>query len=167
MALAEIELSRTLRYGGELSVLMIDIDHFKNVNDTHGHPTGDRVLQTLGRMFSDSFRTIDIVGRLGGEEFAAVLPQTGCAQAVEVAERLRQTIQATALPLAEGLPLHFTVSIGVATLRDTTTNLDTLLGYSDVALYDAKHGGRNRVCVQDGKQPTRLMKTVRPASTPV
>ena len=153
MALAEVELSRTLRYGGELSVLMIDIDHFKTVNDTHGHPTGDQVLQMLGRIFIDSFRTIDIVGRLGGEEFAAVLPQTGCAQAVEVAERLRQTIQASTVPLAEGLPLHFTVSIGVATLTDTTTNLDTLLAYSDDALYAAKDGGRNRVCVQDGKQP--------------
>lgn len=146
MALAEQEISRTVRYGGELSVLMLDIDHFKNVNDTYGHPTGDLVLQKLGSLCRESFRDIDIVGRLGGEEFAVVLPQTGTLQAIDVAERLRQNIATCSLPLPHGQPLHFTVSIGVATLAEKNTNLDTLLGLSDKAMYEAKHGGRNRVC---------------------
>ncbi len=147
MALAERELSRTVRYGGELSALMLDIDHFKRVNDTHGHHTGDLVLERLGRICRESFRDVDIIGRLGGEEFAVLLPQTGEQQAFDVAERLRQIIEASALPLSQGQPLHFTVSIGVVTLADTSVNLDTFLGFADKGLYDAKHGGRNQVCI--------------------
>lgn len=147
MALAEQELSRIVRYGGELSVLMMDIDHFKAINDTYGHQVGDQVIQKLGRLCQATLRDIDIVGRIGGEEFAIILPETGRESAAEVAERMRAMIAGSVVPLPQGMPLHFTVSIGVATLAEAETNLDTLLGYADKALYAAKHGGRNRVCV--------------------
>ena len=98
-------------------------------------------------------RDIDRVGRVGGEEFAVVLPQTDGIRAVEVAERLRQTVANTEVALEHGRPLHFTLSIGVITLEDSSANLDTLLAQADSALYAAKHLGRNQVCVY-GKHAT-------------
>ena len=152
MMLAEQELARALRYVGALSVFMMDIDHFKIVNDTYGHQTGDLVLQKLGSLCREALREIDSVGRIGGEEFAVILPHTDGARALEVAERLRQTVAATEVPLEHGLPLHFTLSIGVTTLIGGIANIDTLLGQADSALYEAKRSGRNRVCVH-GNQP--------------
>ena len=146
MLLAEQELSRTARYDGEMSVLMIDIDHFKVVNDTYGHHAGDLVLQELGRVFRQEMREVDFAGRIGGEEFSVVLPQTTMANALEAAERLRRAVEQTKVPLEQGLPIVMTVSIGVASLQDPKTNIDTLLGQADTALYEAKHQGRNRVC---------------------
>jgi diguanylate cyclase (GGDEF)-like protein/PAS domain S-box-containing protein len=147
MTLAEQELSRTLRYGGALSVLMMDIDHFKIVNDTYGHQAGDLVLQKLGELCLETLREVDLVGRIGGEEFAVILPQTDGEKTLEVAERLRQTVERAEVQLEFGLPLHITLSIGVTTLTGGGTNIDTLLGQADNALYEAKHAGRNRVCV--------------------
>jgi len=152
MMQAEQELARALRYGGALSVFMMDIDHFKVVNDTYGHQTGDLVLQKLGSLCREALREIDSIGRVGGEEFAVILPQTDGARALEVAERLRQTVARAEVPLEHGMPLHFTLSIGVTTLAGGTANIDTLLGQADSALYEAKRTGRNRVCVH-GKQP--------------
>jgi len=146
MTLAEQELSRTIRYGGPLSVLMMDIDHFKTINDTYGHKTGDLALQRFAGLCRQALRDIDVIGRVGGEEFAVVLPQTDGARALEVAERLRKAIADAAVALDQGLPLRFTISIGMATLAETSTNLDTLLSQADEALYAAKNGGRNRVC---------------------
>jgi len=140
----EAELARARRYGTPLSVLMLDIDHFKAVNDAHGHSAGDRVLQQLSRTCLEVMRTVDVVGRVGGEEFAILLPETALEGAVEVAERLRVAVAKSAVTRDEGAPIRYTVSIGVATL-DGNSNLDTLLSQSDTALYDAKHGGRNRV----------------------
>ena len=147
MMMAEQELSRTVRYGGELSVLMIDVDHFKNVNDTYGHHIGDLVLKRLGQVCHETLRDIDTVGRVGGEEFAVVLPQTGKVQALEAAQRLRQDIEIAEIKLEHGVPLHVSVSIGATTLVGKEANLDTLLAEADKALYEAKHKGRNRVCV--------------------
>lgn len=147
MVLAEQELARAIRYGGALSMFMMDIDHFKVVNDTYGHQTGDLVLQQLGNVCREALREIDSVGRIGGEEFAVILPQTDAAQALEVAERLRQAVADTGLALEHGLPLHFTLSIGVTTLTGSGANIDMLLGQADSALYEAKRTGRNRVCV--------------------
>ena len=146
MSLAEQELSRTARYGGDLSVLMMDIDHFKQVNDTYGHQTGDLVIQKLGDLCKQALRDIDIVGRIGGEEFAVILPQTGSQQAVEAAERLRTMVDTARVPMDQGMPLHFTVSIGVTSVEMTGAKLDTLLGIADNAMYAAKKGGRNQVC---------------------
>ncbi len=141
----ESELLRARRYGTPLSVLMLDIDHFKDVNDAHGHSAGDRVLQSLSRTCLEVMRTVDVAGRVGGEEFAILLPETGLEGAVEVAERLRVAIAKSAVARDEGAPIRYTVSIGVAAL-DGNSNLDTLVSQSDTALYDAKRGGRNRVC---------------------
>lgn len=147
MMLAEQELSRAARYGGPMSVFMMDIDHFKAVNDTYGHQTGDLVLQQLGSLCREALREIDRVGRIGGEEFAVILPHTDGARALEVAQRLRQAVARTEVALQHGLPLHFTLSIGVTTLVGSGANIDTLLGQADNALYEAKRSGRNRVCM--------------------
>jgi len=146
MELAESELARTVRYGGSLSLLMLDIDRFKRINDTYGHKVGDRVLQSLAELFRKSLREVDIVGRLGGEEFAVLLPETDEAHALEVAERLRQSIADSELSLVMDRPLRFTVSIGLTTFKNGDANLDTLLGQADEALYEAKRSGRNTVC---------------------
>ena len=151
---AESELARTLRYGRELSLLMLDLDHFKHINDTYGHKVGDIVLNRFSELCRTALRDVDIAGRLGGEEFAVLLPETDWDQALEVAERLRTTILATQIPLGSGLPLRFSVSIGVAALADKDTNIDMLLHQADLALYRAKSEGRNRVCMYLGdKEP--------------
>lgn len=147
MEIAETELSRAIRHGGRLAILMLDIDHFKSINDTHGHRVGDSVLQAFGRLCQQMLRTYDTMGRIGGEEFAIVLPHAGRDQAVGVGERIRQLVERTRLSQEQGLPLHFTVSIGVAGPADSTTNIDTLLNQADSALYAAKHAGRNQVAV--------------------
>ncbi len=149
MQLAEQELSRTLRYGGPLSVLMMDIDHFKNFNDTYGHKVGDLVLQKFGGLVRQALRDVDAVGRVGGEEFAAVLPQTDSEHAQEVAERLCRITADAEVALEQGRPIRFTVSIGVTTLSGASANIDTLLSQADQALYQAKNAGRNRVCAYE------------------
>lgn len=143
--LVEKELSRSQRYGGELSLLMVDIDYFKRINDTHGHGAGDEVLQQLAELFRLELRNIDIVGRLGGEEFAIVLAQTDGEQAAEVAERLRATIEQHGVLLSCGVLLHYTVSLGVTTLSGADDTVERLLKRADDALYAAKHDGRNTV----------------------
>ena len=151
LEMAEVELSRTLRYGGDLSVLMMDIDHFKKINDTYGHHAGDLVLQAVGAICRRVLRDCDLVGRMGGEEFAAILPQTKPHAAREVAERLRQSIEAARIPRTEGAPLQVTMSLGISTLKEETRscNIDALISQADKALYEAKRSGRNRVCVSD------------------
>ena len=147
MERGETELAQAKRYGRALSMLMVDIDRFKNINDAHGHKIGDIVLQELANILRNTFRTVDIIGRIGGEEFAVLLPETGLQQAVEVAERLRLGVADADLTQATGRPLHFTISIGVATLgNNKEISLDSLLNLADVALYTAKQSGRNKVC---------------------
>ena len=144
--MAERELDRRHRYGGPLSVLMMDIDHFKKINDTYGHQVGDTVLQTVGQHFPPMLRNSDFVGRLGGEEFAAMLPETEAGRALEVAERVRQQVEKMEIACEDGRPLHFTLSIGVASLDGPgDCSLDALLAQADEALYAAKRDGRNRV----------------------
>jgi len=135
-----------VRYGGALSMLMIDIDRFKNINDQYGHKSGDLVLQALAQLFRETLREVDIIGRMGGEEFAVLLPATDGAQAVEVAERLRQIIAASEVELADGARKSFTVSIGVASLSEHDASVDSLLSLADRAMYQAKQEGRNKVC---------------------
>jgi len=147
MEQAELELSRAVRYGSPLSLYMLDIDFFKKVNDSHGHKVGDLVLIKLAEVCGQTLREVDIIGRLGGEEFAILLPETNQTKATEVAERLREAIAKAKVPLEGGLPLHFTVSIGVTSLVSKDDNLDVLLNRADKALYEAKEKGRNRVCV--------------------
>lgn len=147
LLLAGQELSHAARYGGPLSVLMVDIDHFKKINDSYGHKCGDIVLQTFATLFHDTMRTVDITGRLGGEEFAAVLPQTDEEHAWEVATRLLEVVAATEVRLDDARSIRFTVSIGLASRVDAIDSMDHLLACADAALYDAKNSGRNKVCV--------------------
>jgi diguanylate cyclase (GGDEF)-like protein/PAS domain S-box-containing protein len=147
IAQGEVELSRATRYDTPLSLLMLDIDFFKNVNDTYGHQAGDIVLQALSKICQDTLRQVDIAGRIGGEEFAIILPEATTKDALEVAERLREVVAKTEVAIPAGLPIHFTVSVGVITLQDKNVNIDTLLNQADKALYEAKETGRNKVCV--------------------
>jgi diguanylate cyclase (GGDEF)-like protein/PAS domain S-box-containing protein len=147
MEQAEVELNRTKRYRSSLSIFMMDIDFFKQINDRYGHKVGDNVLIKLAQVCHDTLRTVDIIGRIGGEEFAILLPETDKAVATEVAERLREAIANAKVPLEGGLPLQFTVSIGVTSLASKDDNMDVLLNQADKALYQAKNSGRNKVCV--------------------
>ncbi len=147
MEQAERELHRAIRYDKDISLFMMDIDFFKRVNDRHGHKTGDLVLKKLVEVCLATLREADIVGRVGGEEFAVLLPEIGKSEAVEVAERLRVAIAETRVPIEQGLPIHFTVSIGVASMASQEDNIDVLLSQADKALYQAKNGGRNKVCL--------------------
>lgn len=154
MELAEMELNRAIRYQNQLSILMIDIDYFKLVNDNYGHHTGDQVLQKLANICSQTLREVDIMGRLGGEEFALLLPETDNQEALEVAQRLRKAVSNTIVTIENHPPLQLTISIGVSSLSPNNRDLDLLLDLADKALYEAKNTGRNKVCNSaDGAYP--------------
>lgn len=144
---AESELARVHRFGHPLSLVMFDVDHFKRINDTYGHRVGDRVLRRVAETCLTSLRTIDIVGRIGGEEFVVLLPHTGLVQAAEAAERLRVAIAFAQTRLDDGTLVGCTASFGVAAVNSDTHGLDELLSQADSAMYRAKNGGRNRVCI--------------------
>lgn len=144
---AEQELNRAIRYGSDLSIFMMDIDFFKKINDAHGHKIGDAVLKKLTEICRETLRSVDIIGRVGGEEFAILLPETDMDVATDVAERLREVIAGTPVSLDGDQSLHFTVSIGVTSLASRDDDMDVLLNKADKALYEAKNTGRNKVCV--------------------
>lgn len=141
---AELELSRCDRYEGKLSLIMLDIDFFKKINDTYGHNIGDLVLQKIADISRTILRDIDIIGRIGGEEFAILLPETTLEDSVKVAERLRIEISNAAVLIEKEKEVKFTSSFGV--VFTSKSNIDDLLVKADKALYKAKNGGRNRVC---------------------
>jgi diguanylate cyclase (GGDEF)-like protein/PAS domain S-box-containing protein len=143
---AEQELLRVRRYGGEMSMFMLDLDHFKGINDRYGHQVGDTVLKKLVQVCQELLRDVDVIGRLGGEEFAIMLPETEIGRALEIGQRLCHAVADTAIPLDDAPPLRFTTSIGVASLTVDDSHIDALINRADNALYRAKHGGRNRVC---------------------
>ncbi len=148
--LLDDELRRHQRSGRPLSVLSIDLDHFKLVNDRHGHAAGDDVLRHVVGILQNHLRTTDHLGRVGGEEFLVLLPETADEAARGVAEKLRQAVQAHPAPLAGGLSLPVTVSIGGVTATEPTQlRAAPLLDAADRALYAAKQAGRNRVCWAD------------------
>jgi two-component system, cell cycle response regulator len=143
------EIARADRYRRPLSVLMIDVDHFKVYNDTCGHPQGDIVLQDLARLLREMSRTSDTVARYGGEEFAIILPETDSVGAQKIAQRLREQVEGYAFPGQDLMPGgSLTISIGVATHAPAGSK-DALLQAADTALYTAKREGRNRVCVAE------------------
>jgi diguanylate cyclase (GGDEF)-like protein/PAS domain S-box-containing protein len=144
MDLAKVEVERARRHGRPLTALMLDIDYFKRVNDTWGHPVGDEVIRAVAQASGNLVRKIDVVGRLGGEEFAVLLPETGLDGAMLVAERLRRDVGALRV-LAGADQVVFTVSIGVAQLIPADSAPDMVLSRADAALYKAKTSGRNRV----------------------
>ncbi|MBF0528848.1 MAG: diguanylate cyclase [Deltaproteobacteria bacterium] len=144
--LAERELLRAERNKQSVVMIMIDADNFKSINDTHGHDVGDMVLRTLARICTDNLRSIDVFGRLGGEEFAALLTETSPSQARSVADRIRQLVESTPLVL-ERATIRVTISLGLAVSSSQATDLESLMKLADQALYRAKHEGRNRVVV--------------------
>jgi diguanylate cyclase (GGDEF)-like protein/PAS domain S-box-containing protein len=149
LELAEVEMARAMRYGSPYAVLLLDIDHFKAINDQHGHKAGDAVLQALAEIMRRTLREVDIIGRIGGEEFAVLLPETDVEKAPQVAERLRQAVADAEIVTGIHAPLHITVSIGVALPVDKSGKIDNILRQADTALYAAKNSGRNRVCIAD------------------
>lgn len=139
------EVERAHRYGRDLSVLFVDLDHFKQINDSHGHPVGDVVLRQMAASVREQLRSgVDWMARYGGEEFLVVLPETPLASAVATAERLRERIAAERVVLDSGLQLQVTSSFGVTCCRDEDDS-GSLLARADALLYEAKLGGRNRV----------------------
>jgi diguanylate cyclase (GGDEF)-like protein len=139
------EMARVTRYEAPLSVIALDIDHFKTINDTHGHGGGDEALRHFCAVTAQLLRTQDVLGRIGGEEFAILLPDTAQAGAFALAERVRSQIEL--LPVQYGdAAIPMTVSCGVAERRHATDTRDDLLRRADDALYAAKRAGRNKVC---------------------
>ena len=142
MGTAAVDQAR--RYDRALALVMVDIDYFKRINDTHGHAAGDEVLRSVARVIKETARVADTPGRLGGEEFALLLPETAVAAASTLAERLRHDVAALVVP-HNGTELRCTCSFGVAERDQAVFNLDALLGKADAALYLAKAQGRNQV----------------------
>jgi two-component system chemotaxis family response regulator WspR len=146
LRLAE-ELKRSRRYKHPLGCILIDIDHFKTVNDAFGHPSGDRVLVEVGGAIREAVRSTDLVGRYGGEEFIVLLPETPTASARVVAERVRLAIAKRTSEKASEITPGVTASLGVATTELGAANERELVQHADQALYRAKREGRNRVVV--------------------
>ncbi|RZM26262.1 MAG: sensor domain-containing diguanylate cyclase, partial [Sphingomonas sp.] len=140
---AQREMERTRRYGRTSSLIMLDVDHFKQVNDTYGHAIGDQVLKQIAGIAEITLRPSDLFGRLGGEEFAMLLPETTGAAAVIAAERVRRDIAEHPMKLPGGGTLNVTASFGVAELSESTASLPAWLERADAMLYTAKSGGRN------------------------
>jgi diguanylate cyclase (GGDEF)-like protein len=139
------EAERSQRFGQPLALVMVDIDHFKAVNDTHGHPAGDAVLKEVAKILTAQLRTVDRVARFGGEEFALILVQTGRGAAGDVAQRVVEAVAANPVVIQGGPTLSLTISAGVAVLPNDVSRIDLLVGAADRSLYAAKRGGRNRV----------------------
>jgi diguanylate cyclase (GGDEF)-like protein len=153
--LARAELARTQRYMRPLGILMIDIDHFKAINDRMGHAAGDRVLQNVAAICRAAKRDSDVVARVGGEEFAILLPETTETAAVQFAERLRQRIS-DSTPTIYDEKVGVTISIGVAGASIRTSGVEALIRQADQALYEAKHLGRDRVVLSRHLDPAKV-----------
>ncbi len=165
---ATAELTRAVRTRSPLSVALIDIDHFKAVNDTHGHLVGDVVLRAVSDVLREQLRGYDVVGRFGGEEFVVLLPQTGEADALSIAERLRAHVAALSIPVQDGArseaSVRLTISIGVASLDAFGGEVTDLLNAADAALYVAKQAGRNKTHVATTSTPlAQIIPVARPA----
>ena len=148
------EYSRFTRHYTKFSVLLLDIDHFKSINDQYGHSTGDRVLKMLADSCTDNLRKHDVVARYGGEEFCVILPYTDGEQAAVLAEKLRTGISAKALKVGDSA-VRVTASIGLSEVRATDKNPGEILERADAALYQAMQTGRDRVCLSRARQATQ------------
>ncbi len=144
LAQLERESARAARNGHPLCLAILDVDHFKRINDLHGHPAGDDVLRTVARVLQEGTRGHDVVGRIGGEEFAILMPETSREQAMTVCERLCKAMGRTPVQLPSGRESIVTFSTGIALLSTNETS-SHLVSRADSALYEAKHGGRNQV----------------------
>ena len=147
---ANQEVARSQRYLKTLSILMLDIDHFKLINDNFGHHNGDKVLRRFAQEAKKPLRTNDYISRVGGEEFAITLPETDLASANKIAERVRHIVQELKIPIDQHL-IDLTVSIGVAEYDPEETDIHPTLQRADQALYRAKEAGRNRVLLEESR----------------
>jgi diguanylate cyclase (GGDEF)-like protein/PAS domain S-box-containing protein len=143
----EDEVRRTKRYKSDLSLIICDIDYFKEVNDNFGHDTGDRVLQNVSALIKESLRNTDIIGRYGGDEFLSILPETSMGRAKEIADRIRLAVKEFELQMEGNKPIRTTVSLGVAEFNADKEDINGLIKRADNALYMAKGRGRNRVYI--------------------
>ena len=159
----ESEINRSLRHGSPMALLMLDIDHFKSVNDTYGHMAGDHVLQVVAKLLKESCRVYDVPGRYGGEEFCLLLPETTLHSTPNVAERIRHRLETTEMEVT-GASVVVTASIGIAGLDAASSEVvlspSALIDRADRALYSAKNSGRNRIAVWDsGLSGARPLET--------
>jgi diguanylate cyclase (GGDEF)-like protein len=154
LELADVEWARAKRHGRPQSLLLIDVDGFKSVNDRHGHLTGDETLRRMAETSRACLRRTDLFGRYGGDEFVVLLPETEEPGAVLMAERIRRALEAAQVKSGAGL-IRVTVSIGIAARRSATEALDALIAQADTALYAAKANGRNRVETAPPPAPAR------------
>jgi diguanylate cyclase (GGDEF)-like protein len=127
-------------------LLMLDVDRFKNINDRYGHEAGDQVLQNVAQILAENVREVDLVARLGGEEFGVLLPNLGKEDSIRLAERLRQAVENAGITI-QGIKMSVTISVGVALYDQSCLDFDTILRHADSAMYQAKNLGRNRVVV--------------------
>lgn len=146
LELCEREMKRAQRYKNKLSLIMLDMDHFKHINDTFGHAVGDDAIRAMTRLCRDSLRNTDVLGRIGGEEFAILLPETDVIGAWQIAQRIRKNTEEFSFDTGDGTMERFTASFGLTGLLAEDKHPDDLLKRADIALYDAKTQGRNRVC---------------------
>ena len=144
LASLERAIAGSRRNRRPLALAVLDIDHFKRINDNHGHPAGDAVIRRIALLAVEVMRGQDTVGRLGGEEFAVVLPDCTAEDALAACERLRTAVRDTDLEMETGLPIYITLSTGVAVFERSDT-AETMIARADAALYAAKHGGRDQV----------------------
>ena len=144
--LGRIEFARSQRMNRPFCCLMLDLDHFKQINDNYGHPIGDQVVREFAECCKRSVREVDLIGRYGGEEVVIFLPETDSDTAMQVADRLREAVEKTPIRISDQ-DLHITVSIGVSRRDENTIELETLIARADQAMYVAKHKGRNRVAI--------------------
>jgi diguanylate cyclase (GGDEF)-like protein len=162
------QLAQAQRYGKRLSLILCDIDHFKSVNDTYGHPIGDVVLKGVARTLQKEARTTDVVARYGGEEFAVVMPETDAAGALVIAERIRERVKALVFETGQG-PLRVTLSLGLAAVPDDAARKGELIERADACLYHAKRNGRDRSVSASSLRappPARLGRAAVAATSP-
>ena len=143
----EKEFERSIRYAFPLSVCMLDIDHFKSINDRYGHVIGDHVLRSVAGIIGKELRHSDISARYGGEEFCAILPHMNLKNAKIIMERIRRAIESAACPVEGDVPARVTISIGITERNETVTDPGQMIERADSALYAAKNSGRNRTCI--------------------
>ena len=147
--LAERELKRSLRYGNHFVLAVVDLDLFKRINDTYGHHAGDVVLKEFGVICRMDLRDTDILGRIGGEEFAIMLPNISLSEAKDVIERIREDVENANVQISKNSAIRFTASFGLSESNANTLDLDTIIKFADEALYQAKQTGRNKVSIHE------------------